>query len=260
MGLLAAERIKLASTRSPWWSAAIIVVLSVGFAAMIAAAFRVGADPAGEAQAEAIGTLDVATAMAGVGSFGLMVVMIMAALTITTEYRFGTIRTSFLAAPGRSGLLAAKSAVVSVLAVVVVAVAAALSYLVARAIAGSGPRIRLDLDATAWRQLYGLVLVTPLLVVFAMAVGVLLRQTAGVIALVVLWPQVIEPLFTLMGEVGREIYVWMPFANMNLFLGSGASASPQDFHWGPWGGLIYFAVFTAIVAGAGLYVVHRRDA
>src|SRR5699024_8721205 len=81
--------------------------------------------------------LDVETALSGIGGPGLMVVMIMAALAITTEYRFSTIRSSFLAAPGRFGLLGAKAVVVSAVSGAGVAVAAAPPYLAARGGAGT---------------------------------------------------------------------------------------------------------------------------
>ena len=75
MTLLAVERIKLFTTRSPWWCAAIAIVLTAGFSALIA-----GASPAGE-------TIDVATTQAG-SQFGVAVIMVLAALSVTTEYRF----------------------------------------------------------------------------------------------------------------------------------------------------------------------------
>ena len=48
-----------------------------------------------------------------------MVMMVMAALAVTTEYRFGTIRTSFQAVPQRAALLLGKTVVVAFLAGVV---------------------------------------------------------------------------------------------------------------------------------------------
>ena len=54
----------------------------------------------------------------GVG-LGQMVIMVMAALAVTTEYRFGTIRTSFQAVPQRAALLLNKTIVVATLAAVV---------------------------------------------------------------------------------------------------------------------------------------------
>ena len=55
-------------------------------------------------------------AVSGVSSFGVMVLMIMAALTVTSEYRFGVIRSSFLAVPNRSKVLLSKTALVGVYA------------------------------------------------------------------------------------------------------------------------------------------------
>jgi ABC-2 type transport system permease protein len=50
---------------------------------------------------------------------------------------------------------------------------------------------------------------------------------------------------------------FLPFLNANNFLGA-----PQgvEFHWGPWGSLVYFAVFVFVIFGAGLVVVNKRDA
>ena len=50
---------------------------------------------------------------------------------------------------------------------------------------------------------------------------------------------------------------FLPFMNANNFLGSGGSV---DFHWGPWGSLIYFALFVLVVFGLSIVVVNRRDA
>ena len=33
-----------------------------------------------------------------------------------------------------------------------------------------------------------------------------------------------------------------------------------EFHWGAWGSLVYFAVFTAVVFAVSLVVVNKRDA
>jgi ABC-2 type transport system permease protein len=33
-----------------------------------------------------------------------------------------------------------------------------------------------------------------------------------------------------------------------------------EYHWGPWGSLAYFAAFVAVVFGAAVVVVNKRDA
>ncbi|WP_182346587.1 ABC transporter permease [Tomitella gaofuii] len=255
MGVVAAERIKLTSTRSPWWCAALIVVLGLGIAVLMA----VLSHNTEATQGSDAFVLSATSATGGVNGFGVMIVMIMAALTVTTEYRFGVIRTTFQAIPHRAQVIAVKAAVVSVVSAAIVAVTAFGAFFLAKGIAGSGPAIQMDLDAETWRVLYGVVLYAALAAVLAVAVGALLRQTAAAIALVVLWPLVIEQLFLLFGDVGKDIYVFLPFANINHFLSAHGSTT-ADFHWGPWGGLVYFVVFTAIVFAISVGVVNKRDA
>src|SRR3982750_1200812 len=101
MNLLAVERIKLFSPRSPWWCAIITLVLSIGFAAIIAA--NTPADM----------PVALSATQFGGSQFGIAVVMVLAALAVTTEYRFGTIRTTFQAVPHRSPALVAKAVVVA---------------------------------------------------------------------------------------------------------------------------------------------------
>ena len=258
MSIIAAERIKLTTTRSPWWSSLAVVVLGLGFAAIMGVLARSEIDPSGGSSDSFALTPDAA--VAGIPGFGILVVMIMATLSVTTEYRFGIIRTTFQAVPNRAAVLAAKSAVVAVLAAVLIAFVTFGAYYLAKAIAGTGPRVQLELrDAADWRVLYGLVFYAVLAAVLAVAVGALLRQSAGAIALLVLWPLVIEPLVTLFGHVGKEIYVFLPFANMQHFT-SLPGHTTGDFHWGPWGGLAYFAAFVAVVAALSVVVVNRRDA
>ncbi len=85
----------------------------------------------------------------------------------------------------------------------------------------------------------------------------MLRQSAGAIALLLLWPLLIENLFNLFGSIGEKIMPFLPFMNANNFLGSSGGV---DFHWGPWGSLIYFALFVLVVFGLSIVVVNRRDA
>ena len=103
MSVITVERIKLFSTRSPWWCMVIAAFLTVGFAALTTG-FLKGAD---EQQATIFITQPGA-------QLSQMVMMVMAALAVTTEYRFGTIRTSFQAVPQRAALLLGKTAVVAV--------------------------------------------------------------------------------------------------------------------------------------------------
>ncbi|MFD3509210.1 ABC transporter permease [Nocardia sp. NPDC058666] len=253
MGVLAAERIKLTSTRSPWWCSVAVIVLGIGFAVLMA--FVLNADSTGNA-ADGPPPLTPSTAVSGISGFGVMVLMIMAALSVTSEYRFGVIRSSFLAVPNRSKVILSKTALVGAYSAVLTGILALLAFVVAKAIAGdNAPGLVLEGN---WRAIYGLPIYAVLCVVLAVAVGVLVRQSAAAISLLILWPLLIETLLGAFGSFGRTVTPFLPFANMNRFLND--QVVRGDWHWGVWGSLIYFAAFVAIVFAGALVVVNRRDA
>ncbi|MDV6230973.1 ABC transporter permease [Rhodococcus cercidiphylli] len=256
MGVLAAERIKFTSTKSPWWCSAIIVVLGLGFAAILGWAAQLATDtdaPEGIPPTTAADVVGL-----GVGTFGSMVLMILAALTVTSEYRFGLIRTTFQAVTNRGSVLAAKALLVGVYGAILSFVLAVIGLYLAKALAGeqAGALLGFDIDGT-WRILYGTAILAFVQVVLAIGVGALMRQSAGAIAILLLWPLLIENLVGVIPTVGEKIQPFLPFLNANHFLGSSGGV---DFHWGPIGGLIYFVAFTAVIFGAAVFVVNRRDA
>lgn len=250
MSVLNAERIKLTTTKSPMWCSLIAVVVSVGFAAIIGATYK-AAESSGD---NSFGEFSVSLTQAGAAQFGSMLVMIMAALAVTTEYRFGVIRTTFQAIPNRTQVIGGKALLLAVIAAVLGAVISLASFLVAQAISG----VSLSMgDADNARVLFGIPIYYALLAVLAVGVGTLIRQSAGAISLLLMWPLVIENLGTIIPKVGKYIIEFGPFNNVTYFLGGG---NVDSFRWGPWGGLLYFAAFVAIVFGASLFVVNKRDA
>ena len=265
MGVLAAERIKITSTKSPWWCTIAVIVLGLGLAAVVGFTSKLGLesykdqvaqgdtpdyDPYLPTVYDAVGS--------GVGGFGVMVLMILAALTVTSEYRFGVIRTTFQAMPNRASVLVAKAFLIGVLGLVLSFVLGLGAFYIAKVFAGAeaGELLSFDLDGT-WRVIYGTAILAFLQIVVAVGVGALLRQSAGAIALLLLWPLVVENLFGLFGSFGRAVQPFLPWLNASHFLGSDGGV---DFHWGPWGSLVYFVVFTAIVFGAAVFVTDHRDA
>ena len=246
MGVLAAERIKLTSTRSPWWCAAVIVLLGLGFAVLFGLFSKE--------------TLTLSNAVGGVSGFGVLVLMIMAALAVTSEYRFGTIRSTFLATPARDKVLLTKAALIGVGGAVFIGVLTVLAYVLAKVIGGS-EATKLVLNSETARGLYGVPVYAFFAVLFAIGVGVLVRQTAAAVSIVILLPVVLETLMSAFGSFGRNVGAFMPFQNAGRFYSVGPGPDTSvDWHWGPWGSLLYFATFVAIVFGAALFAVNKRDA
>jgi ABC-2 type transport system permease protein len=244
---LAAERIKLSTTRSPWWSVALAAVLSLGVATI--QPFATFSDS----------PLPPERAAVGVATFGVPVLMILAAMTITGEYRTGMIRSTFMAAPNRTRVLCAKAVIAAVFAGVFAAVMVIASITLARALATGQIGARLSLaQADAWRVIGAVGLYALLGAVLAVSLGVLLRHAAAVIALLLMMPFVIEPLLSSTPRVGERVGPLLPFANAYAFTGVPWFSGVQLW-WGPLGSLLYFTGVVAVVFLAAAFVINRRD-
>jgi ABC-2 type transport system permease protein len=253
MTLLAVERIKLFTTRSPMWCTLIALGVTVGFAALIA-----GVDNENP--------VTVASTQFGY-NFGLVVVMVMAALAITTEYRFSTIRATFQAIPNRSAVMLAKTTVVGLFAGLIGLVGAFGSLAISKLIK---PNADLALNtAFEWRTVAGVGLVYAISAVIAVSVGSLIRHSAGAISILLIYTQLVESLVTLIPKAGDDIQKWMPFNNANKFLTGNADITARSVNEGPgvsnaplspWWALAYFAGIALVFLIISLVVANKRDA
>ncbi|MEU4764053.1 hypothetical protein AB0H12_12400 [Actinosynnema sp. NPDC023794] len=252
MTLLAVERIKLFSTRSPWWCMLLAVGLTVGLGAIFALNWG-GPMPV-------MGTVIVY-------NFGLYVVMVMAALAVTTEYRFGTIKATFQAVPDRISPMIAKAVVVMLLSGVVGLVAAFGSWGLSRAIADDASGLALD-SAADWRHLVGVGLVFAAGALLALGVGAMVRHTAGAVSIILVYALVVESLVGLIPNIGDDIQKWLPFLVAQKFIlgdpdtgGIPAGEGPPVVgELSPWGSFAYFAGIALAIYIISLVVVKRRDA
>ncbi|MGW5051186.1 ABC transporter permease [Actinokineospora sp. NPDC004072] len=254
MTLLAVERIKLFTTRSPWWSMLAALAVTIGFAALVAGT------------SDEFSPMDVAATQFGY-QFGVVVVMVMATLAVTTEYRFSTIRATFLAVPNRTAALLAKTAVVATLGGVIGLLAGFGSWGIAKLIT---PDADLALDsAYAWRAVAGVGLVCFFAAVVAVAVGTLVRHSAGAISLVLIYSQLVEGLVQLIPNIGDDIYKWLPFNVVNNFITGDRAPSARPVEHGPppstaelspWWSLAYFAGFALVLLTLSIISAKKRDA
>lgn len=251
MTLLAVERIKLFTTRSPFWCVLATLGVTVGLAGLMSATSPDGMD------------FGLPATQFGY-NFGLMVIMVMAALAVTTEYRFSTIRTTFQAVPNRSAVLLAKAAVVGLLAGVIGVVTAFGSWGISTLVR---PEAQLALQSEQqWRMLAGMGLVYLIASVVAVAVGILFRHSAGAVAVVLLYSLVVESIVQLIPTIGEDLAKWAPFNVGKNFLAAGDPGAPmylqvpEGITLGPWASLGYFAAFAALLMALALAVANRRDA
>ncbi|MGH3491948.1 MAG: ABC transporter permease [Sciscionella sp.] len=247
MSLLAAERIKLVTTRSPWWCAVIALALAIGISVLFT--LHGGGDR----------PLTVANTQLGVQQFGFVVVMVMAALAVTTEYRFGTIKATFTAAPNRFAVLLAKTGLVAFGAAVIGEIAA-FGALGAAILVRPSAHLSLATPAD-WRAVAGSGLVYAIAAVLALAVGTLIRHTAGAIALLLIYALIGEPLIAQIPGIGPGIHRWLPFAMADNFQGAtGRAVVPGGAALSPWWSLAYFAGIAVLLSIIAMVVANRRDA
>jgi len=252
MSLLAVERIKLFSTRSPWWCIGLVAFISIGFAALIAALTD-------DLEFVTVGSTQVGYNLA------FPVILVLAILGITTEYRFSTIRVSFMAVPNRTAVLMAKTTLVALVCGVLGEVTAFISYGVAKLIQ---PDAGLSIDTGAeWRYVTGIGLVYAIGAIIGISIGALVRQTAAAVSIVLVYSLLFESLIGLVPRVGDDIQKYLPFINANHYLTQGAGEAGGegagfglDMPWGAWGALAYYVAIAVAFLVAATVIVERRDA
>ena len=246
--VLAAERIKLFSTRAPLVAVAGAAFVSLGLAALQAANHGMGA----------IAPQDAAT---GVAVLAVPVLMVVASMSITAEFRTQMIRTTFLAVPNRLLVLTAKAAVSAVLAAVVAAVLVLAAAVVAGFFAPLMAADGLSLgDGGVWRTAGAFGVYAAVAAVLGVGAGALIRAAPGTVAVLLLWPLVVETVLSVLPDTGAQVGPYLPFANAYAFIEVRWLYPSYDMHWGPLGGLVYFTAVAAVVFAAALAVANRRDA
>ncbi|PZF82130.1 ABC transporter permease subunit [Jiangella anatolica] len=123
---------------------------------------------------------------------GLMVVVAVAVLCATSEYRRSLIRTTFAVTPRRGQVLAAKAVVIGSVTFVAGLVAAVAAFLLTRPLlrdAGFAPPAFPEpslLDGPVLRAVVGTAAMLAIIAVFALAAGIVTRHSAGAITGVVM--------------------------------------------------------------------------
>jgi len=246
---LRAEQIKLTSLRGSWVAAALFVFLSLGFG--LGNAYLVN-NPAQNF------TISNTGATEGIRGLGLTVLMVLGAVFITQEYRSGTIRLCFQATPERWRVLAAKGLLLGGVgaagAILMAAAAIPLAALVA------DPERHGDLGfGTAGGTIAALAITCAAAVLLALGIGALVRSTAVAVAVVVLWPAILESTVAHLPRVGEHLAPFLPLGNAKLGI-TGKDYKNVDYLWGQLGGLTYFVGFAVVVFLAGVWAIERRDA
>jgi ABC-2 type transport system permease protein len=186
--VLRSEWTKLWSVRSTWWCTAVYVVV-VGAGGWLAAA---GTDSAAQADAA------VQTALTGFG-IGQLVLVVLGVLVMTAEFASGMALASLTAVPRRSRLLVAKTLVVLGYSLAFSALLAVSCWLAARTLTAVPGGVRPD-DPAVLRTLGLQVGAAGLVAVLGVALGTVLRSTAGAVGIGLTLSFVAPPALALVGS------------------------------------------------------------
>lgn len=267
--LLRSEWIKLWTLRSTWWTLGSTVVIMVGFALMMAVVVQFLTDQMGdvemapEERASMDALFGAPTVIAGGYEFAALVVAVLGAMLITGEYSTGMIRSTFAAAPGRLGAFAAKATVLAVVTAVLTTVSLLLGWLVSLPLLEANDMAMDWSDSDQLRQLYGVVIYTVLVALFALGIGTLLRHTAGAIFTTVAVFLVIPMVFGIAVAFASSLD-WVLAVNKYLPSVAGSAITPSGAQvpdvLDPWVGVGVLAAYTVIVVVAGALRLKLDDA
>lgn len=194
---------------------------------------------------------------------GMIAIIVLGVVFMTSEYAKGLIRTTFTVSPRRGRVLAAK-AVILAGTVFAVGIVAALAALVAtRPIQrrnGFEPPAYPDpslADGPVLRAVVGTALFLAVLSIFALGVAAILRRAAGAITLVIalaVVPSIVGAFLPVTAEL------WLNRTTPLAGLAMQQTRERFDTAIAPWAGFGVLCAWAAVALGLAFWQIRRRDA
>jgi ABC-2 type transport system permease protein len=284
-GALASEFTKLRSVRSTYWTLGALFFVSVGLGIAITAgtAANFANNPGNKAGFDAT--------QASLGAFfelGQLIIAVLGAMVITSEYSTGMIRTSLTAQPRRGVVYAAKAIVFTSVTLVISIVTALIAFFVGQAIyspkgvsaslfhtvtipasanVNCGPGgctatfsgTDVITSSTVLTAIIGTALFVTIVALIAFGVGSIVRHTAGTIAIVIALLFIVPILEqTLPNDWRWDIMRFLPDAASRVV---SVTVGGTNIHlWSAWPQLGVTALWAVVLVGIGAYLFRTRDA
>jgi ABC-2 type transport system permease protein len=255
--LMLSEWTKLRTVRSTIWSLILLAVLTLGLTGLITGITTAQWNSIGASSRATITSDPVSAILSASIEFAQLTIIVLGVLAISSEYSTGAIRSSLLAVPRRTVMLAAKALVFTLLVFVLSEIICFAAYFLGAAVMHSHVSVSLGGTNVA-RAVIGGGLYLTVLGLFSMAIAGLVRHTAGAIAGVIAFVIVLEPLSQLIpGTWGNHIHDYLPTAAGRLIY----VAQPVSGQVLPaWGGFAVFCAWTAALIIAWAVMLRLRDA
>lgn len=255
-----AEWTKIRSVRSTFWTLIVAIVVVVGFTALITWVTAANWNGPRAAPRDARAVADPTSIIFGVAIYlGQLAIAVLGVLVVTTEYSTGVIRASLLAVPRRMTMLAAKITVFTLVMFVLAEILAFGSFFVGAAILHSHVSVSLG-DSGVLRATFGAGLYLVTYGLFAMAIGVLLRHSAGAISIAVAVAFVLPILAGLLPDTSfwNHLVGYLPVqAGTQVFT---VHPTGDAIVLSAWQGYGVLCIWVAVLFGFGAYFFNRRDA
>jgi ABC-type transport system involved in multi-copper enzyme maturation permease subunit len=257
-GVLRSEWTKLRSVRSTYWTLFALVVVGIGIGALVCFATENHITHLGHGAP--LGFDPTARSLTTFVELGQLVMMVLGAMVITSEYSTGMIRTSLTTMPRRGTVFAAKGTIFAVAAFVVSIVTALIAFFLGQAILHSTGDSATLSDPNVLRAIIGTSLYVTVIGVMSFAFGAIIRHTAGTIATMVgvlfILPLIVE---VLPSNWTNDINKWIPGSAAGQLLAT-VPGSADSTLFSAWPQFAVTLVYTVVLLAIGAFLFRKRDA
>jgi ABC-type transport system involved in multi-copper enzyme maturation permease subunit len=287
--VLASEFTKIRSVRSTYWTMLALIIVSVGVAALVGFGIASSIHNSPWNRAGTDGTQSV---LIPFFEFGQLVVAVLGALVITSEYSTGMIRTSLTAMPRRGTVYLGKLIVLTTVTLVFSLVTSFVAFFVGSAtLSGSGVAGSLFHSVTipagvnmsppadgngppsytfighevitaghVLTAVVGSALFVTVVALIAFGLGAIIRHTAGAITSAIGLMFILSIIIQVLPETWRDdLMRFLPdAAGRVISLTVGQNDDPHL--WSAWPQFLVTVVWAVVLVGIGGYLFRKRDA
>lgn len=254
-GIARMEWIKLRTLRSTRWTALAAAVIMIGLGMLVlyvSSAHWGRLSPADRRSFDPVNSGFTGLALAQLAAAAIGV------LTVTSEYSSGMIRATLAAVPGRVRLAAAKMTVLAVATLIAGEVLALVTFLASEAMLHApAPRATLATPG-ALRAVLLAGAYLALIALIGMGAGLIIRHSAAAITTLCV-VTLLLPALTLAFPASVQ-HATQKFLPEIIAENSLTAVKPVPYSLTPWAGLGMLMLYAAAVAGAGTWLLARRDA
>jgi ABC-2 type transport system permease protein len=288
-GVIASEFTKLRSVRSTYWTLAALLIISIGVGAavMAGASSSLTNNPGNKA-----GFDGTQVSLIPFFEIGQLIIAVLGALTITSEYSTGMIRTSLTAMPRRGLVYAAKAIVFTSVTFVISLITSFVAFFVGQAMVastgegaslfgsikipanaifngspgpGNPPKVTFQgtdvISASAvLNAVIGTALFVTLVALIAFGLGAIIRHTAGTITTVIGVMFIIPVIIQALPDNWRwDIMRFFPDAAGRVISVTVPGGGNQHL-WSSWPQMIVTTCYAVGLLAVGAYMFRKRDA